>query len=44
MISTQTIMLIQQAVSNCALENNWNKEKEDQMVDQTISYLLGLDK
>ena len=42
MITTQEIMLVKEAVSSTALENGWGKEKESEMFDQAINYLLEL--
>lgn len=42
MITTQEILMVKEAVSSTALENGWDKEKESEMFDQAINYLLEL--
>lgn len=40
MISTMEIMMIKEAISSTALENNWGKEKEQEMFDLTIESII----
>ena len=42
MITIQELMLIKQAVSSTALENGWDKEKEEQMFQEAVAYLIKL--
>ncbi len=40
MISTMELMMIKEAVSTTAIENGWDKEKEKEMFDQAVSFLI----
>jgi hypothetical protein len=40
MITTQELMLIKEAVSSTALENGWDKAKEEEMFHQTVAELI----
>lgn len=41
-ISTQEILLIKHAISSCALENGWDKAKEEELFNQAMNYILEL--
>jgi len=40
MISTMELMMIKEAVSTTALEKGWDKEKEQEMFDQAIAFII----
>ena len=40
MISTTDLMMLKEAVSSAALENGWDKEKEQEMFDSCLNILL----
>lgn len=40
MITTKELMLIKEAVSSTALENGWDKAKEEEMFHQTVAELI----
>lgn len=42
MLSSTEIMLVRQAVSNSALENDWDADKEQEMFNSAIGHLIEL--